>query len=143
MPKPHTKDWASNTCLPTLPNAQSSAYGSTCGKECAAWARSQITGSERRFPKETTSVYGKCVVASCSRGTIDHSTNIYLLELQGHAIKNQDLLIASGAISLKGSEGMSAVDEDLAAAVCGEAHTLFCFTKATGIDTHAITIHVP
>jgi hypothetical protein len=38
-------------------------------------------------------------------------------ELQGHAIKNQDLLIASGTISLKGSEGMSAVDDDVAAAV--------------------------
>jgi hypothetical protein len=39
------------------------------------------------------------------------------LELQGHAIKNQDLLIASGTISLTGSEGMTAVDEDVAAAV--------------------------
>lgn len=39
------------------------------------------------------------------------------VELQGHAIKNQDLLMASGAISLKGSEGMTAVDDDLAAAV--------------------------
>ena len=38
-------------------------------------------------------------------------------ELQGHAIKNQDLLIASGAISLKGSEGMNAVDEDVEAVV--------------------------
>jgi hypothetical protein len=38
-------------------------------------------------------------------------------ELQGHAIKNQDLLIASGTISLKGSEGMSAVDDDVEAAV--------------------------
>ncbi|KAG6915785.1 hypothetical protein DXG01_009823 [Tephrocybe rancida] len=37
-------------------------------------------------------------------------------KLQGHAIKNQDLLIASGAISLKGSEGTSAADEDVAAA---------------------------
>jgi len=36
-------------------------------------------------------------------------------ELQGHAIKNQDLLIASGAISLKGSDGMTAVEEDVAA----------------------------
>jgi hypothetical protein len=40
------------------------------------------------------------------------------VELQGHAIKNQDLLIASGTISLKGSEGMTAVDEDIEAAVC-------------------------
>ena len=38
------------------------------------------------------------------------------IELQGHAIKNQDLLVASGAVSLKGSEGLSAVDEDMAAA---------------------------
>lgn len=36
-------------------------------------------------------------------------------ELQGHAIKNQDLLIASGAMSLTGSEGMNAVDEDVQA----------------------------
>lgn len=40
-----------------------------------------------------------------------------LTELQGHAIKNQDLLIAAGTISLKGSEGMSAVDDDVEAAV--------------------------
>ncbi|KAJ3965915.1 hypothetical protein EV361DRAFT_872816, partial [Lentinula raphanica] len=36
--------------------------------------------------------------------------------LQGHAIKNQDLLLASGTVSLKGSAGMSAVDEDVEAA---------------------------
>ena len=40
---------------------------------------------------------------------------MFPLGLQGHAIKNQDLLIASGAISLQGSEGMSAVEEDMAA----------------------------
>jgi hypothetical protein len=39
------------------------------------------------------------------------------IELQGHAIKNQDLLIASGTISLTSSEGLTAVDEDIAAAV--------------------------
>ena len=38
-------------------------------------------------------------------------------ELQGQATKNQDLLVASGAISLKGSEGLSAVDDDIQAAV--------------------------
>ncbi|KAG1878126.1 t-SNARE [Suillus subalutaceus] len=36
--------------------------------------------------------------------------------LQGHAIKNQDLLIASGTISSRGSEGLTAVDEDVEAA---------------------------
>jgi syntaxin 16 len=42
-------------------------------------------------------------------------------ELQGHAIKNQDLMIASGAISLHGAEGLSAVDDDVAAAVRGNS----------------------
>jgi hypothetical protein len=37
--------------------------------------------------------------------------------LQGHAIKNQDLLIASGSLSLKEQEGLTAVDDDLQAAV--------------------------
>ncbi|KAF8234019.1 t-SNARE [Tricholoma matsutake] len=41
---------------------------------------------------------------------------VYMEKLQGHAIKNQDLLIASGTISLTGSEGLTAVDEDVAAA---------------------------
>jgi syntaxin 16 len=38
-------------------------------------------------------------------------------ELQGHAIKNQDLLLASGATSLKGPDVLTAVDEDIEAAV--------------------------
>ncbi|ETW80628.1 hypothetical protein HETIRDRAFT_320868 [Heterobasidion irregulare TC 32-1] len=41
---------------------------------------------------------------------------VYMEKLQGHAIKNQDLLIASGVTSLKGSEGLSAVDDDVEAA---------------------------
>ncbi|KAI9572179.1 t-SNARE [Boletus coccyginus] len=40
---------------------------------------------------------------------------VYMERLQGHAIKNQDLLIASGTITSKGSEGMTAVDEDVQA----------------------------
>ena len=46
-----------------------------------------------------------------------HSCICHNSGLQGHAIKNQDLLIASGTIALKGQEGLSAVDEDLQAAV--------------------------
>ncbi|TFK75424.1 t-SNARE [Pluteus cervinus] len=41
---------------------------------------------------------------------------VYMEKLQGHAIKNQDLLIASGTVSLKGTEGLNAVDDDVAAA---------------------------
>lgn len=40
------------------------------------------------------------------------------LELSGHAAKNQDLLVASGAIHLQGSDGLSAVDDDIQAVVC-------------------------
>ncbi|KAJ6499284.1 syntaxin-like t-SNARE protein TLG2 [Mycena sanguinolenta] len=49
---------------------------------------------------------------------------VYMEKLQGHAIKNQDLLIASGTISLKGSEGMSAVDDDVAAATHTQVQSL-------------------
>ncbi|KAG8832012.1 hypothetical protein FRC17_002231 [Serendipita sp. 399] len=48
-------------------------------------------------------------------GLFRKKQKVYMDRLQGHAIKNQDLLIASGAISLHGSEGMSAVEEDMAA----------------------------
>ncbi|KAL6310328.1 t-SNARE [Sparassis latifolia] len=44
--------------------------------------------------------------------TFRKKQRVYLEKLQGHAIKNQDLLLASGTISLKGSEGLHAVDED-------------------------------
>lgn len=37
--------------------------------------------------------------------------------LQGHAAINQDLLIAAGAVHLKGSDGLSAVDDDIQAVV--------------------------
>ncbi|KXN90592.1 t-SNARE affecting a late Golgi compartment protein 2 [Leucoagaricus sp. SymC.cos] len=48
--------------------------------------------------------------------TFRKKQRVYMEKLQGHAIKNQDLLIASGTISLKGSDGMTAVDDDVAAA---------------------------
>ncbi|KAJ7072311.1 syntaxin-like t-SNARE protein TLG2 [Mycena amicta] len=48
--------------------------------------------------------------------TFRKKQRVYMEKLQGHAIKNQDLLIASGAVSLKGSEGLSALDDDVAAA---------------------------
>jgi syntaxin 16 len=36
-------------------------------------------------------------------------------ELQGHAIKNKDLLAASGAITLKGPESLDELEEDVQA----------------------------
>lgn len=44
-------------------------------------------------------------------------TSFRSAELQGHAIKNQDLLVASGVTSLKGTDALTAVDEDIEAAV--------------------------
>ncbi|KAI0743905.1 t-SNARE [Daedaleopsis nitida] len=48
--------------------------------------------------------------------TFRKKQRVYMEKIQGHAIKNQDLLAASGAVSLKGSAGMSALDEDVEAA---------------------------
>ncbi|KAL5507314.1 TLG2 [Sanghuangporus vaninii] len=48
---------------------------------------------------------------------------VYLETLQGHAIKNQDLLVASGALTLKGPEGMSDVDEDMRIASQNQNHS--------------------
>ncbi|KAF9222531.1 t-SNARE [Gyrodon lividus] len=48
--------------------------------------------------------------------TFRKKQRVYMERLQGHAIKNQDLLIASGTILSRGSEGLTAVDEDVEAA---------------------------
>ncbi|KAJ3480228.1 hypothetical protein NLI96_g8498 [Meripilus lineatus] len=56
--------------------------------------------------------------------TFRKKQRVYMEKLQGHAIKNQDLLLASGTISLKGSEGLSAVDEDVEAATASRSQTM-------------------
>lgn len=43
--------------------------------------------------------------------------NVSVAALQGHAIKNKDLLVASGAVTLKGSEGISDLVDDVKVAV--------------------------
>ncbi|KDR75888.1 hypothetical protein GALMADRAFT_248636 [Galerina marginata CBS 339.88] len=48
--------------------------------------------------------------------TFRKKQRVHMDKLQGHATKNQDLLLASGAISLKGSDGFSALDDDIQAA---------------------------
>jgi len=48
--------------------------------------------------------------------TFRKKQRVYMEKLQGHAIKNQDLLVASGVTSLKGSDALNAVDEDIEAA---------------------------
>ncbi|EPQ57539.1 t-SNARE [Gloeophyllum trabeum ATCC 11539] len=50
-------------------------------------------------------------------GVFRKKQRVYMEKLQGHAIKNQDLLIASGTISppLRGHEAMHSLDEDVQA----------------------------
>ncbi|TFK26463.1 t-SNARE [Coprinopsis marcescibilis] len=56
--------------------------------------------------------------------TFRKKQRVYMEKLQGQATKNQDLLVASGAITLKGSEGMSAVDDDVRAATHTRAQSM-------------------
>lgn len=63
--------------------------------------------SRNRFHHESSSQFISAIT----------DISLSALELQGHATKNQDLLLASGTISLKGSDGLNAVDDDIMAAV--------------------------
>ncbi|KAF8885419.1 t-SNARE [Mucidula mucida] len=66
--------------------------------------------------------------------TFRKKQRVYMEKLQGHAIKNQDLLIASGTISLKGPEGMSAVDDDVAAATHTRSQSLSLMHEDPTVD---------
>jgi hypothetical protein len=50
--------------------------------------------------------------------THKHSLALTEAELQGHAIKNKDLLVASGAISLKGADQFDELEADEQAVSC-------------------------
>ncbi|KAF9460701.1 t-SNARE [Collybia nuda] len=86
----------------------------------------QKIGPPHAFPPSQSAHHEALAAKNVQRGlaakvqdlsaTFRKKQRIYMEKLQGHAIKNQDLLIASGTISLKGSEGMNAVDDDVAAA---------------------------
>ncbi|OJT12299.1 t-SNARE affecting a late Golgi compartment protein 2 [Trametes pubescens] len=69
--------------------------------------------------------------------TFRKKQRVYMEKLQGHAIKNQDLLAASGAVSLKGSAGMSALDEDVEAAAA--SHQDVVVRQMTAIDLNLQT----
>ncbi|PIL34155.1 transporter [Ganoderma sinense ZZ0214-1] len=68
--------------------------------------------------------------------TFRKKQRVYMEKLQGHAIKNQDLLAAAGAVSLKGSAGMSALAEDMeAAAQSNEGAVLRLAALDDGLQT--------
>lgn len=66
--------------------------------------------------------------------TFRKKQRVYMEKLQGHAIKNQDLLVASGTLSLCGSEGLSAVDDDVAAATHTRSQSLSLTHAAPTLD---------
>ncbi|KAJ7287516.1 syntaxin-like t-SNARE protein TLG2 [Mycena rebaudengoi] len=79
---------------PSHPDANSSAHEALAAKNVQRGLAAKVQDLSATFRKKQ---------------------RVYMEKLQGHAIKNQDLLVASGTISLKGSEGMSAVDDDVQA----------------------------
>ncbi|EMD37931.1 hypothetical protein CERSUDRAFT_50582 [Gelatoporia subvermispora B] len=66
--------------------------------------------------------------------TFRKKQRVYMEKLQGHAIKNQDLLIASGAISLRGTDGLEAVDEDIEAATASRNQSQAMEWASPGLD---------
>ena len=57
-----------------------------------------------------------CLSGPCRSAFSVLTLTLLFIELQGRAVKTQDLLVASGTLSLKGSDGLSALDEDIEAA---------------------------
>ncbi|KAF5370671.1 hypothetical protein D9758_001811 [Tetrapyrgos nigripes] len=69
--------------------------------------------------------------------TFRKKQRVYMEKLQGHAIKNQDLLVASGTISLKGSAGMSSLNEDVQAAAHTQSQSLMHASSTVDVDLQA------
>jgi len=68
--------------------------------------------------------------------------NFFWTGLQGHAIKNQDILVASGAVRLRGSEGISALEEDVQ--FVSPAHLPFPYlSNLPAIPLVAVTVAIP
>ncbi|KAF8798710.1 syntaxin-like t-SNARE protein TLG2 [Phlegmacium glaucopus] len=87
----------------------------------------KIANSPHQFPPDPQkSRHGALTGKNVQRGlaakvqdlsaTFRKKQRVYMEKLQGHATKNQDLLLASGTMSLKGSDGLNAVDDDILAA---------------------------
>jgi len=76
-------------------------------------------------------------------GTFRKKQRVYMERLQGHAIKNQDILVASGAVRLKGSEGITALEEDMQASQQSQTQaqlTPDLASRTTEIDSLARSI---
>ncbi|KAI0081213.1 t-SNARE [Panus rudis PR-1116 ss-1] len=95
-------------------------------RRCHSLIQRIAATAEHAFPPSNASRNEALAAKNVQRGlaakiqelsaTFRKKQRVYMEKLQGHAIKNQDMLVASGKMSLKGSEGWSAVDEDMEAA---------------------------
>ncbi|KAH7888584.1 t-SNARE [Phlebopus sp. FC_14] len=100
-------------------------------RRCTALIQRIASEQSHSFPPSNTNQHDILAAKNVQRGlaarvqelssTFRKKQRVYMERLQGHAIKNQDLLIASGTISSRGSEGLTAVDEDVQAVVCSQA----------------------
>ncbi|KAF8629671.1 hypothetical protein AX17_005610 [Amanita inopinata Kibby_2008] len=94
-------------------------------RKCQSLIQKIPSVQSHSFPP-STSRHGQLAAKNVQRGlaakvqdlsaSFRKKQRVYMEKLQGHAIKNQDLLIASGTISLRGSDGLNAVDDDVQAA---------------------------
>ncbi|KAG8213684.1 t-SNARE [Butyriboletus roseoflavus] len=95
-------------------------------RRCHTLIQHITSDQDHTFPPSNRNQHGVLAAKNVQRGlaarvqglssTFRKKQRVYMERLQGHAIKNQDLLIASGTITSKGSEGLTAVDEDVQAA---------------------------
>jgi hypothetical protein len=76
-------------------------------EERPARSSSEGAGAIRSIPEKTTGLHAEFVPTSP-----ETSIPLTRAELQGHAIKNKDLLAASGAITLKGADSLDELQED-------------------------------
>ncbi|OCH85808.1 t-SNARE [Obba rivulosa] len=114
-------------------------------RQCHALIQRIGTEPQHAFPPDRRTQHESLAAKNVQRGlaakvqelsaTFRKKQRVYMEKLQGHAIKNQDLLVASGTISLRGSEGLSAVDEDIEAATASQSQAMSQW--APGLDLRA------
>ncbi|KAF8345838.1 syntaxin-like t-SNARE protein TLG2 [Amanita rubescens] len=95
-------------------------------RNCHTFIQKIPTAQSHAFPPSHISTHDQLAAKNVQRAlaakvqdlsaTFRKKQRVYMEKLQGHAIKNQDLLVASGAVSLRGTDGLDAVDDDIQAA---------------------------
>ncbi|KAF8625436.1 hypothetical protein AX15_005395 [Amanita polypyramis BW_CC] len=95
-------------------------------RKCQAFIQKIPSVQSHAFPPSQTSKNDQLAARNVQRAlaakvqdlsaAFRKKQRVYMEKLQGHAIRNQDIMIASGAVSLIGSDGLNAVNDDVQAA---------------------------